>query len=319
MRPRTVAVAPFERPEHRRAVERGILAGVLSLKFAYAGSAAYTHDTLTRQEGYQAVTGPASHVRETLRRAGLDDLPDIVEIGPGNGTTSLALIHQLQDAKQPPRRFLGLDFSRTLLDLAGRNFAAERPDVDFTAGVWDVEGGGTPAIRDWRLGGAPVPVLFLGSTVGNLEDPAGALRHIHDSMGTGDTLVLGATLRGPGTDAAAMVGPYRTDVFRAAALEPLLACGLGDDDLGFTVEYTGREVVGTATLRRPVALSGAELPAGHRVRCFRSRRFTAAEIDVLIRRAGLEPLIRSVDEPADHLVLTAVKESDDDLGARPAR
>ncbi|WP_433376064.1 L-histidine N(alpha)-methyltransferase [Actinoplanes sp. CA-142083] len=289
----------FERPDHRDAVVRGIRAGVLPLKFAYAGSAAHTHDRLAHGEGYQSVIGAVSHVREALHSAELDDLSRIAELGPGNGVNSLALLRQLKDIERFPGRFLGLDFSATLLDIAADNFEREMPDVRFAGAVWDAEAGPTDAIRDWREDEpGPIPLLFLGNTIGNLEDPVATVRNLLASMSTEDTLVIGATLRGSGD----MTKPYENEVFRAAALEPLIACGIDTRLLEFRVEYRDHRVVGTATLLGPV---GEGLEAGHEVRCFMSRRFSAAEIEQIIDEAGGERGITSADASADHLVVTA--------------
>jgi L-histidine N-alpha-methyltransferase len=294
----------FERPDHRDAVVRGIRAGVLPLKFAYAGSAAHTHDRLAHGEGYQSVIGAVSHVREALHHAGLDDLSRIAELGPGNGVNSLALLRQLKDIERFPSRFLGLDFSATLLDIAADNFEREMPEVCFDGVIWDAEAGPTEAIRDWRKEQSepgPIPLLFLGNTIGNLEDPVTAVRNMLASMSTEDTLVIGATLRGTGD----MTKPYENEVFRAAALEPLVACGIDTRLLRFRVEYRDHRVVGTAVLDGPVALDGDVLEAGHEVRCFMSRRFSAAEIEGIIAEAGGLPGLASADASADHLVVTA--------------
>lgn len=305
----------FERPGHRDAVAQGIVNGALPLKFAYAGSAARTHDELAHHQGYRSVTGASSHVRDALREAELDNMPALAEIGPGNGVSSLALLARLQDLKQPPSAFLGLDFSQTLLAIAKRSFERERPDIRFADELWDVEDGPTTKIGEWRPDGPPLTVLFLGNTIGNLERPGAALRHIQRSMRIGDTLVIGATLRAGNTEAEAMLLPYRNQVFRNAALEPLAASGISPDDVDFRLRYEKDEVVGHAVLLRPLFLLDQELPAGHSVRCFVSRRYLPNEIDDLVSCAGLRPLASSADESADHLVVIAVKEAEDESTA----
>lgn len=306
----------FERPEHRQAVARGIVNGALPLKFAYAGSAAHTHDKLAHHEGYRTVTGAASQVRDALRRAGLDEIPALAEIGPGNGVSSLALLALLQDAKRPPQAFLGLDFSRTLLAIAKRNIEKERPAIRFAAALWDAEEGPTAEIGEWRPADAPLSVLFVGNTIGNFELPGAALHNIQRSMRAGDTLVVGATLRSEGADAEVMLSPYRNEVLRDAALEPLIASGISPDDIGFRLSYEKDEVVGHAVLHRRLFILDQELPAGHSVRCFVSRRYLPSEIDDLLSWAGLRPLVWSVDETAGQVVVIARKDMDNEPAGR---
>ncbi|WP_157437313.1 L-histidine N(alpha)-methyltransferase [Actinoplanes subtropicus] len=305
----------FERPGHRDAVAAGIVRGALPLKFAYAGSAAHTHDRLAHQEGYRSVTGAVSFVREAMRRAGLDEVPALAEIGPGNGVSSLALLARLHDAEKPPTTFLGLDFSESLLAMARKRFESRRPDVSFAQAGWDVEAEPTAAIGEWRTGEAPITALFLGNTIGNFERPGAALRNIQRSLRIGDTLVVGATLRTGNADPEGMLTPYRNQVFRAAALEPLIAIGIDSADLDFELSYEKDEVVGHAILTRPLFLDDHELPPGHRVRCFVSRRYLPSEINDLVSCAGLRPFVSSVDESSDHLVVIAFKDEDDQAAA----
>ncbi|GAA4606676.1 L-histidine N-alpha-methyltransferase [Actinoplanes octamycinicus] len=295
----------FERRDHRDLVVHGLLTGDLPLKFAYAGSAAFTHDVLARGAGYQSVTGAVGYVRDALRKAGLEDLSRIAEIGPGNGLSSLGLLELARDAVTAPREFLALDFSETLLGVARHNFANHRDDLSFTGEIWDVEAGPTDFLRNWGQPRGPLPVLFLGNTIGNLADPAGALRDILDSILPSDVLFLGVTLRA-GT-AAELVAPYETEVFHDAALEPLRSLGVDAWRLEMTWDEVSGAVVGTAVLREPRTVADQDLPAGHRVRCFVSRRFAADEAEALVEAAGGTVGAVTSSPSGEHLVLTVTK------------
>jgi L-histidine Nalpha-methyltransferase len=87
----------FENSSHRESVIRCIGDGVLPLKFAYAGSAAHTHDRLARSEGYQSVVGLVSHEVDVLLADGfpVEALTRMVEIGPGNGMHTVAFLRLL--------------------------------------------------------------------------------------------------------------------------------------------------------------------------------------------------------------------------------
>jgi L-histidine Nalpha-methyltransferase len=304
------AASFFDAPGHRESVVRGIVHGVLPLKYAYAGSAAYTHDRLAHEEGYQSVIGAVAHEAEVITAAGVEkDLTRIVEVGPGNGNHSLQLLSRLRASGENLGSYLGLDFSRTLLTLFQRNVEGRVPGLSLGFDIWDVEAGASDVIiEQWRKdNGGGIVVLFLGNTVGNVEDPVAVLRNIYESVRFGDTIIVGATLRGPDADADKALQPYLTDVFAAAALEPLIAAGIDADALDFWPDYRDGVVIGFATVRRSVSLDGVCLEEGKTIRCFASKRFTADGIESMIREAGWRVGKTSVDSAAEHIVVAATK------------
>jgi L-histidine Nalpha-methyltransferase len=302
-----VTVPPFfETEDHRAAVIRGVLNHELPLKYAYAGSAAHTHDLLAHEEGYQSVIGTVAHELAAIHTAGKRSrLHHIAEIGPGNGSHTLALLGELQTTGTLPLSYLALDFSRTLLALMLGRAARELPDLPTDSQVWDIEEGPTKLIHQWRPDQGSISVLFLGNTVGNLKDPVGALRHLHDSVRAGDTLVVGATLQGPEADTDKMVQPYLTAAFRAAALQPLIQAGIPADALDFWPFYRDGAVFGEAVLTRPVTVDGHPLNQGHSVRCFMSRRFTDDNLSQMVREAGWHIVHTGIDLSADHIIIVA--------------
>ncbi|AGL18797.1 L-histidine N(alpha)-methyltransferase [Actinoplanes sp. N902-109] len=298
----------FERPEHHAAVCEGVAAGVLPLKFAYAGSAARTHDRLSREESYQSVTGAGALACKALLDLGHPLPRRIAEIGPGNGRHSIAVLTQVAGSAPAGVDYLALDYSESLMSRAQLNFAHDLPAVNFVPKQWDVETGPTSGIRDWRgADSGPLPVLFLGNTLGNLEDPVSALEHVLRSTEPGDTLVLGVTL--PDESEEATEAPYHNEVFRSAALEPLLALGLDERLLHLDVWYDAPThcVKGVVRLGAAVLINDIEFPAGHEVRCFLSRRFSVDGVRGLLRLAGWDPVAEYADPMAGHAVLTAVR------------
>ncbi|WP_306205006.1 L-histidine N(alpha)-methyltransferase [Actinoplanes sp. RD1] len=301
----------FERADHHDAVVQGLLSGVLPLKFAYAGSAAYTHDRLARGEGYQSVTGLG-----TLARRALSELREpgagpvrLAEIGPGNGRHTAEVFRQLRQDKFPPVSYLALDFSETLLEVAAQRLHG---DPLLATGLhhsfWDVESGPTAAIEEWRAGdAASLSVLFVGNTLGNLEDPVAALAHVRHSVRAGDRLILGVTLRDPADDVEALRAPYLTEVFEDAALEPLLALGIDRRllDLSIVYDASADQVVGEVRLLGAVPAGEAEVPAGHTVRCFRSRRFDLDEVHAIVSAAGWKREADHLEPGTRHAVVTA--------------
>lgn len=281
--------------------------GYVPLKYAYTGSAAYTHDALARTEGYATVVGAASFEAETLLGV-LGDRPSdqVAEVGVGNGTHTVAFLSALTAAAAPERmRYLGLDFSTTLLGLALPRIAAAFPGLDRTSGHWDLEEGRTRLISAWRGATGPVLVCLLGHTLGNLEDPEQALRNLASSTLPDDILLLGLNLMPQDADEEAVLAPYLNDVFRAAVLEPLCATSLTEDSLRLGLRTRGRAVIGEATFAEPVSVHGYDFTAHSTVRCFLSARYLVEEPLRLLRSAGWRVSGWAVDESATHMAVVA--------------
>ncbi len=299
----------FEREPHREAVVRAIKAGRVPLKFAYAGSAAHTHDAYARSDDYLSMLTSARHEADALVAADVVAAGELrlAEIGPGNGSRSRAFLDRLADRGLPCQRYLALDFSETLLGLACARvarFAGDPMSVD--SHVWDIEHGTSGCVERWRAGPGPVVSCLLGHTLGNVERPDEVLANIHDALRAGDVLLLSVavgTADCPVPDA--VLAPYRSPEFRAAALQPLLAAGLVEADLEFALSWHNDVVVGEAVLRRSVRLDGWPLRAGHRIRCFQSRRFRTRDVIVAVGESGWQ-VRDAVQVPGgSHLVVTA--------------
>jgi L-histidine N-alpha-methyltransferase len=180
-------------------VRRGLTAARKALppKYFYdaAGSALFDRITalpeyyLTRAEArLLAEVGPAL-MREAAPR-------DLVEIGPGSAGKTRRLLDALDGAARdgggPAVRYVPIDVDRGLLETVGRRLTAEYPFLHVHAIVGDFERhlGRVPP----RVG--PRLVLFLGSTIGNLEpvDRVRVLRDIRALLAPGDRLLLGVDL-----------------------------------------------------------------------------------------------------------------------------
>jgi L-histidine N-alpha-methyltransferase len=316
--------------------------GYLPLKFAYTGSAAFTHAELARTDGYAAVVGTTPLEVETLFSSLTCGVPtQIAEVGPGTGDHSAQFLAGLRQAaarsrdlrrdrsSQGPHRYLGLDFSATLLSMAAARvsdaFHAPSPSAAFafppsssrlgpgpevSTVLWDLESGRTGGIEAWRRGDERILVCILGHTLGNLEDPAQALRNLAFSTRTGDLLLLGVTLCPQSydeSDPGVVLYPYENEVFTAAVLEPLRAAALADGAADFAVRLVGRTVIGEATLTRPVELAGRRYPRSTTIRCFASARFLVPEVLDLLRGAGWRTVNWGTDESGDHLAAVAIR------------
>ncbi|GAA2008681.1 L-histidine N(alpha)-methyltransferase [Catenulispora subtropica] len=303
-----LTAAPFfESPAHREQLAECLGKGFVPLKLAYTGSAAFTHDRLARSTGYQQVIGQVRDEVEVWRSA-LGDTPDplrLVEIGPGNGVHSEGFLRGLTDGR-PSGRYLAADFSRTLLGIAlARIDEGCGPDLAVTGEVWDIEAGPTPAIERWREGDDPVSLCLLGNTLGNVEEPIGALENIAASARVGDMLLMSVTLAPPRRDDQSLLAPYETEVFRAAVLEIFAMAGIPLDAVRLAVDVVDNTVFGRIDVTRRVVFEDTELGPGDRIRCFVSRRFAVGEVQALLAASGW--VTKEEVDSGGHLVVAAFR------------
>ncbi|WP_436537070.1 L-histidine N(alpha)-methyltransferase [Actinoplanes sp. HUAS TT8] len=295
----------FESADHRRTVVEAVVAGHVPLKFAYAGSAAFTHDRYASTDDYASMLASVAHDADVLRSL-YPELAAFAEIGPGNGRRTAAMLTYLASLGQPVGRYLGLDFSATLLDIAAaRVRAGAGPDCSVDTMVWDVEHSPSPGVERWRRGDDPIVLGMVGHTLGNLEDPVAALQNLAVALRLGDILLLSVLLRRPAELMRSSIAAYHSQEFRCAALEPLLAAGLRSADLEFEVDYHDDAFIGRVTLLRDVRLDDKPLPHGYQFRCFLSRRFDADEVVQMVEKAGWSICRTAIDWDSDHMTVVA--------------
>jgi L-histidine N-alpha-methyltransferase len=301
----------FEDPSHRVMVLSCIANGVLPLKFAYVGSGAWAHDTLAKSMAYKYVVGSARLEATVLRtvKSLRSAIRQIVEIGPGNGQHTAAFIGELTAADYICERYLGLDFSRTLLTIAVPYIRSSRSNKSaVTVGLWDVEQRATGQIEDWRVGEDPVVVCVLGQTLGNVEHPGNVLTNLRQSLRAGDLLLLGLAPRLIGASSDTYLTPYRSPAFRRAALEPLQIVGVDLRHIDFRLRYEDDAVKAYAVFKQRVRVDGVPLEQGHVVRCFLSRRFQPQDVGALLESNGWLPRRAELDDSGDHLAVVAVRD-----------
>src|SRR5262249_53689039 len=160
-------------------------------------------------------------------------------------------------------------------------------------------------VERWRVDEERVLTCLLGHTLGNVEDPAQALKNLAAGLRDGDVLLASVLLRQPTARMESAMTAYRTEAFRCAALEPLLAAGLSPADLDLTLRYVDSAVVGEVTLLRDTHIGGKDLPGGHHFRCFLSRRFDCNEVIRLIEQAGWSIHATRVDDTGHHMTVVA--------------
>jgi L-histidine Nalpha-methyltransferase len=287
------AKSSFEHDEHRREFLAYLKSrsGYVPLKFAYGGSAAITHDNAARSSQYRTLTANAAfEARQLITVASDRMISHVCEIGPGNGVHTVAVLRNLAGSTIDVRQYLALDISGGMLDLTERALTSEF-SLTFSRAVWDIESGPTKVIEAWRPDSAPTLALLLGLTFGNVESPDDVLSSIRNSLRVGDILAIGVALRTGVQEPDASLSPYQTELFRSAVLEPFAATGIPLDLIDLQLEFHSWGIEAYAVPRTVIDIGDTRIPVGSRIRCFLSRRFEVADLDVLLAATGFRRTI----------------------------
>lgn len=282
----------FESIAHEREIWECIKRKTVPLKFAFAGDAAETHDELAKSKKYHENITSLQVEKDILQGMGsnLQKYNQVCEIGPGNAHHTITLLNFLSDLGYLPDDYLALDFSRNLLDIGMGRIKEQFPSLTTDSETWDFEKQPTDAIRRWRSDD-PVLSLFIGSTLSNMASPVNVFKNIRDSHTDGDLLLLEVALWNDSPTDEILDG-YRTDVFRNAALEPLLMAGI-DEDCGcfeLTLDRNERSVYGEFVFHEEFELSydgeSLRFEPGSSITCFRSKRFIDNEVRSILKEAN---------------------------------
>lgn len=116
----------------------------------------------------------------------------LVELGSGDGQKTRLLIESLI-ARQRSLEYLPIDISEAAVEASARVLLAAYPDLRVTAYVGEYQ----QALRAIRPGPGRTLVLFLGSTLGNLdpEERPPLLRDVRGLLAPGDAFLLGVDLK----------------------------------------------------------------------------------------------------------------------------
>lgn len=127
--------------------------------------------------------------------ARLDPPLRVVELGSGSGRKTRWLLEAV--ARRHPTHYHPIDISATALEQCERELGA-LPGVRWAGLERDYLGGLAEASAR-RQPGERLLVLFLGSTIGNFDRPAGLkfLRQVRGILQAGDSLLLGTDLEKP--------------------------------------------------------------------------------------------------------------------------
>ena len=238
-------------------------------------------------------------------RTGADTL---VEIGSGTSEKTRLLLAALS-AEGTLRRFVPFDVDEATLLAAGQAVAAEHPGIEVTAVVGDFEHHVPLLPRTGRR-----LLVFLGSTIGNLEPPARAafLRAVAGSLTTGDAFLLGTDLvkdvgrlQAAYDDAAGVTAAFNRNVlevinrsldadFEAQAFDHVASWDAQREWIEMRLRSTRAQTVELRELGLEVAFA-----AGEDLRTEVSAKFRAERLAVELADAGLRLLQWWTDPAGD--------------------
>jgi L-histidine N-alpha-methyltransferase len=203
-------------------VRRGLTARPKSLppKYFYDRAGSLLFERITELPEYYPTRTESALLEEILPGLLGEFLPDeIVEIGSGTSEKTRRVLDAVSRGGRPVR-YVPLDVDRLTLEATAERLLRDYPSVSVHAVVGDFE-------RD--LAHVPPPegrrlVMFLGSTIGNLDEPA-QRRLLADLRGLlrdpGDRLLLGVdlvkdvkTLEAAYDDSAGVTGEFNRNILR---------------------------------------------------------------------------------------------------------
>jgi L-histidine N-alpha-methyltransferase len=203
-------------------VRRGLTARPKSLppKYFYDRAGSLLFERITELPEYYPTRTESALLEEILPGLLGEFLPDdIVEIGSGTSEKTRRVLNAVSRGGRPVR-YVPLDVDRLTLETTAERLLRDYPSVSVHAVVGDFE-------RD--LAHVPPPegrrlVMFLGSTIGNLDEPA-QRRLLADLRGLlrdpGDRLLLGVdlvkdvkTLEAAYDDSAGVTGEFNRNILR---------------------------------------------------------------------------------------------------------
>lgn len=126
--------------------------------------------------------------------AALGDVRRLVELGSGSAGKTRLLLDELPGSLE----YVPVDVDASMLERTGHDLLTEYPSMTVTALAYDFRRAAR-VVRSMPAPAGGTAVLFLGSTIGNLDPEEGTalLRDVRSMLNPGDAMLLGADLRKP--------------------------------------------------------------------------------------------------------------------------
>jgi Histidine-specific methyltransferase, SAM-dependent len=298
----------FESEDQLRAFIKAFSDASIPGKFAYVGEAAKIYNTHALTREYSQVTRSVADESSLLLDAcdqDLDSIKTLVDIGPGNGLHSVAVLRRLlSTANWLPSEYLAIDYSFHMAQLAKLNMERLAPKVRTNSVLYDIE---SASMQESRLSNAFESIYFLlGNTIGNVESISRALQGIRNLAGRGARLLIGCALFDECRSVESYLTPYLMNTYRDCVLYPLMMIGVPRHVIAFSVEFDSstRTILTLARFKQKFSTTvldeSVTVKAGSTVRCALSRRFLPGEIPDLLTRLNSSVLRVTEDLPNGH-------------------
>ena len=273
------------------------------VKLCYLDVGADIHSEYAASQGYEQATGDGRAIAGFLSSiAGSEGWQSygLVELGPGDGRLTAAILRGLRTR---PDFYFCAEYSDRLREMVAQRVAAADigiPDIRTVFGDIEAETG-FDALPAPPQGIRPLG-LFLGSTIGNVQDPQATLKNIFRGCPRVADWVVTCSVRDPSLSADELTRPYRTDVFAQGVVQPLRSAGVPSSVYSVDISFDGEQsaILAHAVFKETVVVpfGGREwvFDAGDRIRCFISRRFRPDEFETICVAAGAVPLRSEISE-----------------------
>jgi L-histidine Nalpha-methyltransferase len=283
-----------------RSVENGLGATPrrLDCRFLYdaKGSALYEQICI-QPEYYLTRTEAAILARHAAEIRAITGPVTLIELGSGSSVKTDYLLSAY--ATEPYwLRYLPIDVSESALRQAGRTISRRYPNVRFTA----INGTYEDAFPVFETV-SPALVLFLGSTIGNLDEPAARRfwQAISTNMAGGDYFLLGvdlvkdkAILEAAYDDAAGVTAAFTRNLFArmnrelgaaiaTEAIEHVARYRIAGERIEIHGRFTTDQVINIATHDQSIAIR-----AGEEILVEISRKFRVEALAADLAGYGLE-------------------------------
>jgi hypothetical protein len=267
---------------------------VLGYETVYEGKGAEAFYDVTRSSGH----GPSSFELKIFSNGFLSYLLKLkdsagngielgspfqmVELGPGTGEKAVFALKDLQAKGAMPEKYVLMDYSESMLDLAHASIAKEFPLLDLTTKQGDLN---CYNCLDLSLKkDIPTVYMMLGQTLGNFRNKIEILDGILNTLKPEDQLIIGVSSvpsveSGIKKSLLQALKNYQEPKVLEFMLSNLKEMGLNESNGSYELKIDMEEkaIVAVFTTSREVAHKGKIIKKGAEIEFFYSKRFTLLE------------------------------------------
>jgi L-histidine Nalpha-methyltransferase len=305
----------FESKDQLRAFLIALSGSAIPGKFAYVGEAAATYNAHALTKVYSQVTRSIADESSLLLEVWgqeLNSIGTLADVGPGNGLHSADLLqHLLATANWLPSKYLAIDYSLHMAELAKQNMKRLVRETQANSIIFDIESTFTQA-SSHRPDVLESIYFLLGNTVGNVESIPRAMEGIRSLAGNGARLLIGCALFDEYCSAESYLKPYRMKTYIDCVLHPLMMIGVPRRSMAPTAEFNpDTRTISTLVrfkedFQANILDESVTVKAGSTIRCALSRRFLPGEIPDLLKRWNVSVLGMAEDLPNGHGTYCAI-------------